>query len=295
MFRRSLLAWVLFAAACGAHGSGGDGGYPPDGGPLIVVFSAFPAEGAAVLEHATVTSTQVFNDRTFRIGTLNGVPVAIGLTGMGLANATATSHAVLAALPIKGVVFSGVAGSSQRVADVVVPASWSLKGTATYPTDADWLAAAGALVSSGQLCFEQCTLTSANAKVCLDHVPAATVGGTGESIEIQKDLPCQMADDDLFGCDIGMTMQQDQCQPMGAPFAGDAGTGPISTDNETAAVAAEAAAKGLPFIGFRGVSDGADDPLHLPGYPTEFFAWYRLAARNAAAASTAFVGRLGSK
>jgi len=67
------------------------------------------------------------------------------------------------------------------------------------------------------------------------------------------------------------------------------------SDNETAAVAAEAQARGIPFIGFRGVSDGPGDPLGLPGYPTQFFAYYRLAARNSAAAAMAFIEQVGQK
>jgi hypothetical protein len=32
----------------------------------------------------------------------------------------------------------------------------------------------------------------------------------------------------------------------------------------------------------------------LPGFPAQFFAYYRLAARNAAAAAAAFLERVGS-
>ena len=47
-------------------------------------------------------------------------------------------------------------------------------------------------------------------------------------------------------------------------------------------MAAVAAAHGVPFLIVRGVSDGAGDPLGLPGFPAQFFAYYRLAADNAA-------------
>ena len=62
---------------------------------------------------------------------------------------------------------------------------------------------------------------------------------------------------------------------------------------ETAAIARSAAAHRIPFIAFRAVSDGSDDPLGLPGFPFQFLAYYRLAARNAAIASAAFVEALG--
>src|SRR5690606_8369751 len=68
----------------------------------------------------------------------------------------------------------------------------------------------------------------------------------------------------------------------------------VAVDMETAAVAQVAAEHGLRFIAFRAVSDGANDPLGLPGFPAQFFAYYPLAARNAAAAVAAFLARLGA-
>ena len=62
-------------------------------------------------------------------------------------------------------------------------------------------------------------------------------------------------------------------------------------DMETAAIARETAARGLPFIAFRATSDGSGDPLGLPGFPAQFFAYYRLSAHNAAAATVAFLRR----
>ncbi len=271
---------------------GGDGGASA---PFLAIFSAFPAETAPLLAKATITSTQVINGHTFRIGTLEGVHVAIGLTGMGLSAATATAHAVLAQLPVTGVVFSGVAGSKSRIGDVAVPTSWSLRTTATYAPNAAWLNIARSIVADGSLCLEKCTVVPATGvPVCLDHVPAAGVGGVGQSDDLSTPVTCSNGGDDVFGCDVGTTaIAANQCLPMGPPGA-DAGADPIVTDNETAAVAAEAAMRSLPFIAFRGVSDGSGDPLGLPGYPTQFFAYYRLAARNAAATTVAFVKRAGS-
>ena len=54
----------------------------------------------------------------------------------------------------------------------------------------------------------------------------------------------------------------------------------------------EAVAAGLPFVAFRASSDGSDDPLALSGF-LEFFAYYRLAARNAASAAAVFLGAGG--
>ena len=52
---------------------------------------------------------------------------------------------------------------------------------------------------------------------------------------------------------------------------------------ETAATAEVAAAPGVPFLGFRAASDGGSDPLHLLGFPAQFFTYRQLAGNNAAA------------
>jgi hypothetical protein len=63
----------------------------------------------------------------------------------------------------------------------------------------------------------------------------------------------------------------------------------VSSDEETAEVAIAARKAHLPFIGFRGVSDGGGDPLHLPGFPFQFFLYRQLSAENVAAVATAFI------
>jgi nucleoside phosphorylase len=71
----------------------------------------------------------------------------------------------------------------------------------------------------------------------------------------------------------------------------------IEGDEETGASAAVANSHGVPFIGFRGISDGTADPLMLPGFPAQFFVYTQLAADNAAKVTLAFVNayRLPSK
>ena len=60
-------------------------------------------------------------------------------------------------------------------------------------------------------------------------------------------------------------------------------------DQESAVVAAVVARYGIPFLGIRGVSDGQGDPLLLPGFPWQFFAYRQLAANNAATTTIAFL------
>src|SRR5439155_294945 len=77
-----------------------------------------------------VTEVGVFNGRRFFAGTVAGKSVVMGLTGIGLVDADLTTRAVLAFLQssgvrVKAVVFSGVAGSSYNIGDVVVPDHWT--------------------------------------------------------------------------------------------------------------------------------------------------------------------------
>jgi nucleoside phosphorylase len=96
----------------------------------------------------------------------------------------------------------------------------------------------------------------------------------------------------VFGCDVPISIAAHRYA------AGSVSTdaAPVDTDEETAAVAREAAAQGVKFIAFRAVSDGAGDPLGLsPHSFQQFFTYYRLAAQNAAAATNAFLARLAAR
>jgi len=78
----------------------------------------------------------------------------VGMTGIGMVNATETTEAALdyftpeSGVSIGAVVFSGVAGGSGRteIGDVAVPAQWTSDGGETWhAVDADMLAAASTL------------------------------------------------------------------------------------------------------------------------------------------------------
>lgn len=62
-----------------------------------------------------------------------------------------------------------------------------------------------------------------------------------------------------------------------------------AVDQETAAAQAVADAHGVPFLGIRDMSDGPGDPLHLPGFPVQFFVYKQIAANNAARVTEAFL------
>jgi nucleoside phosphorylase len=257
--------------------------------PVVAVLSAFPAELEPLLARAAIRETMVAGDRVLRVGTLDRVPVVLGLLGIGFANAASTTRLVLDRFDVEAVVVSGVAGSPRRIADVTVPATWAGPDGVPYPADAAMLDIARS--SSSGLALDRCTPVPPEPPgptVCLGHDPAVFVGGAGETSDPYGPHPpaCDPAGGDIFGCDV---TSQDLAAGITAGV-----TEPEATDMESAAVAAEAAARKLPFIAFRAVSDGAGDPLGLPGFPAQFFAYYRLAARNAAAATAAFVARWGA-
>ena len=288
-------AAALVASVC-ACGSGGSQGQQP----MFAVLSAFPAELAAVLEQATVEDTVMVNGHVFRIGTLGGVPALMGMTGIGLVNATATTDAVLDQFNVTGVIVSAVAGSSLVIGDVVVPQSWELDDGSTYPVDRRWFEFAAALSGPGAVSLDRCTVPVSDpsqGQVCILQEPTVVLGGVGHSSDPfgGTAFPCQPNDGDVFGCDVGSGPAAsgpgaDRVRADGA--AADTAM-PIVDDMETAAIAREAAAHGVRFIAFRAVSDGAGDPLGLPGFPSQFFAYYRLAAHNAAAATVAFIKGFG--
>ena len=295
---------VIAALAVSACASGKGNGERPGESPLprFAVLSAFPAELAPLLIQATIDGMLLLEGHVFRTGVLGGVPVVLGLTGIGLVNAATTTRAVLEQFDLAGVVFSGVAGSLLSIGDVGVPETWALTDGLIYSAPGEWLELAHEIAASGAVSLERCTVVPpvfSEEPVCMPHEPAVLVGGMGQSSDPfgGKPFPCLANGGDVFGCDVtppdtASEPRGDRSRP-GTRATVDA-EAPVVTDMETAAIAREAAARGVPFIAFRAVSDGADDPLGLPGFPVQFFAYYRLGAHNAAAAAVAFLGRLAT-
>lgn len=296
ILRRCVLvaALPLCLGACGD--SDDDDGTPP----MFAVLSAFPAELAPLLERAEIEETIALDGgRVLRVGKIGRVPVVLALAGIGLVNAEAMTRIVLERFDVAGVIVSGVAGSPLRIADVAVPVEWTLVGDGTFTPPQRWLEVAEGIAASASAELERCTFPPNRpslGEVCMPFQPAIVVGGAGESDDpFTGAFMCQEdSANDVFGCDVAtsgaFTAHEGTFQAHGV-----AEPAPAAVDMETAAIAREAAAHGVPFIAFRAVSDGAEDPLMLPGFPTQFFAYYRLAARNAAIAAVAFLERVPSQ
>ncbi|HLI55651.1 MAG TPA: hypothetical protein VKY26_01335, partial [Actinomycetota bacterium] len=258
-----------------------------------------------------------------------GHAVIMGLTGIGPANALATTTAALSHYQcgdhegISGVVFSGTSGGDY-IGDVFVPSRWTEDGVHFVASDPAMLSAAS--TATRGLTLEQTTPTGDPACTCataggvqtpvaVQHTPVVSVGGDGLTTDPLNGhaLPCAPAGSDVFGCVPCRLLDQSQADQATAFVQGLAplidpgvltsnlqppppGTY-VSSDEETAVVAQVATANGVPFIGFRAASDGpgntpgtGGDPLMLPGFPAQFLVYRQLAADNAAAAAIAFLG-----
>jgi nucleoside phosphorylase len=293
--RRLSVLVLLLATVAGGCGSGDDGSSPP---PFIAVLSAFPAELAPLVERATIDEKLEIDGRIFRLGRLGRTRVVLALTGIGLVNAESTTRILLDHFAVTGVVFSGVAGSFLRIGDVAVPERWTSVEGDEYGADAEWLERAEKIAERGNVVLEECTVPPSSTTgelVCLPHQPGIFVGGLGRSSDPfgGSALACQPNGQfypDVFGCDVDAGCDGVLREAEEYGFSAKTVSESLAAeDMETTAVAREAAARGLPFIAFRAVSDGAGDPLDLPGFPAQFFAYYRLAGHNAAAATIAFL------
>ncbi len=283
-----------------------------------LVLSAFPAEADAVLSHIVLDRHPVVRSdvRHFYLGTIGGRKVIAAMTGIGLVNATETARTAFArftrasSTSIGAVLFSGVAGGGARVniGDVAVPARWSLDGGATFhPVDRGMLAAARGLSVDLESVNHLRQKAPRVKLVDLKRRPRLVVGGDGSSSDNNSGqaFPCIPNGGGVFGCQprsapdrslfytgnffraVGPWLRRALISNLNiTPMANPAFD---ATDMETAAVQSVADAHGVPFLGIRGISDGAGDPLRLPGFPFEFFFYKQIAAENAARVAAAFL------
>lgn len=259
-------------------------------GPRIAVLSAFPYEQHLLRQTVQVTETLDFQGRSLLLGRLGGQRVLLRLTGIGLENARLTTEALLAQFDLSAIVFAGVAGSQQRIGDVMIPATWTdIASGQTFDVDPGFLQAAERVAASNPT-LSHCTphpLEPPGPDLCLGFTPTVVVGGAGTSSDPYQGgvfpcLPNIPNNRDIFGCEA-----QSIAVPQGQNPSVDA------VDMETAAVAAVAAAHGVPFIAVRAASDGMGDPLGGSATSFEqFFVYYRLASDNEAVVTTKLLAEL---
>jgi nucleoside phosphorylase len=304
--RQGCVLRALLGLALGACASEGRDCRPV----RLAVLTAMPSELAPLVERARIDESVVIEGHTFRVGELGGVPVVLGLTWIGMENASATARAVLQRFQVTGVVVSGVAYSHLRIGDVAVPELWAEPDGTRHSSHPQWLALAGSLEGPGAVHLEKCTIPplwisrdrtpDLVRELCLASEPAVVVGGTGHSGDgfNGKAYGCDPDGGAVYGCDIApASALSGTGDPPPVPEGttrGSEGPLPYVKDMETAAIAREARARDLPFLAFRSASDGSQDPLGLTEPFAQFFVYYDLASRNAAAATIAFLERVAA-
>jgi nucleoside phosphorylase len=283
----------------------------------VLILGAMPLEVNPLLAQGTFdpADTVTYDGRTFYVGTLGGQDVAVAMTGIGLVNAEQTTTAAFEGFDctFKAALFSGVAGSTANIGDVMIPRRWTLDGGETYMgADVKLYRAARRLDGADTVELAQdvpvgdaaclCPGVDAATPVHMPQKPVVHVGGSGTSADTfgGKALPCIPGGGDVEGCRPclapGDTPADAAAFASNAPGFADPGflsaiTQPpdpttdtfAAQDEETAQVAKVARDFHVPFLGIRAVSDGQNDPLHLPGFPVQFFVYRQLAGNNAAA------------
>jgi nucleoside phosphorylase len=263
--------------------------------PLLAVVSAYPAELAPIAAATEVEATVDVAGRPFYVGRLAGVHVMLGLTGIGIVNATDRMGDLLARRDIAGVVMSGTGGTRHHIGDVVVASELVESGLArTFHPNAALVALARRAATALPEPLERCTpvppQSAAAPVVCLLTEPAVVFGGHLVTVDPFEGsaLACTPGGGEIFGCELP--------PPSTAVTAARFMPRTITTDDvedmESAAVGLVAARRRVPFLAVRAASDGGGDPLGDRGFPAQFFDYYRLAAHNAADLTRAVVTQL---
>lgn len=274
-----------------------------DSTPRIAVISAYAPEWPALLAATTDQHRTELNGTVFVTGTLEGKPVVLFLSGVSMVNAAMTTQLALDHFNISRIVFSGVAGGvdpALDVGDVVAADAWgqylegaflregmsSLPGPpraeafAPYgmmvagpvriargagpPESRFWFPADPAMLEIARAIAPAVPLKRClDAGRCLAHQPKVVVGGPGVSGPV-------FVDNKAFREHVFTTFKA------------------RVLDMETAAVAHVAYANGVPFIGFRSLSDlaGGDEG------PNQIQTFLTLASENSASVVRAFVRAL---
>jgi nucleoside phosphorylase len=258
--------------------------------PVLAILSAFPAELVPLVAATTVEETIQIGAKSFYRGRMGGVHVVLGLLGIGLVNADTTIQAVLDGVRPAGVIVSGVAGSTERIGDVVIVDDWTQAGIDGVTAVNSAMRALAERAASSLPALETCALvppgSATGTQVCMPFEPGLVIGGHGFSSDPYNGAaPCIPNNHtDILGCDL---------PPASLVLGVEAGT-PEIQDMETAAVARRTLERNVPFVGVRAVSDGAGDPKGDRGNFQQFFDYYVLAADNAAAVTRTVVAELAS-
>ena len=276
-----------------------------DDTPRTAVITAFAPEIVALEAAMTDKHEVILSGATFTTGNLEGKPVVLFLSGVSMVNAAMNTQRALDRFHVSRIVFSGIAGGvdpSLDVGDVVVPDQWGeylesvmareespghfastyrdpivganfgmifpkvveVTGPGGKLEQRSWFPADPALVALARKIAPTAVLKRCSSGgQCLEKPPKVVVGGNGVSGQ-------SFVDNAAFRTWAYTTFQA------------------RVLDMETAAVGQVAYANGVPFVGFRSLSDlaGGDPGRNQAGV------FFQLASDNSAAVVRAFVRAL---
>ncbi len=92
-----------------------------------LVLYAFPQEGQVLRAEMTNAVNTSWAGRPVSIGTLNGQPVVLVESGMGMTNATLTVQHMADCHDLRGILFTGICGAiadTNKIGDLVIPRYW---------------------------------------------------------------------------------------------------------------------------------------------------------------------------
>lgn len=297
--RPATIAFLAASVATLAHGAAHQRGLcataaTGPAAPYLAVISAYPAELAPLVAASTIERSVEIGGRPFYVGRLGGVNVLLGLTGIGLVNATDTTRSLLGRPDVAGLVMSGTCGTRFDIGDVMVPGDLVETGRhGVFRPNPALVAVARRAATALPEPLDHCTVvppgSPTGALVCLLTEPVVRFDAHAVSADGfgGKALPCTPGAGDIFGCELPAPTVR-----AAAPAPATISTQDVE-DNESAAVARVAVRRRVPFLVVRSASDGNGDPKGARGFPTEFFDYYRIATHNAADLTRAVVTELG--
>lgn len=274
--------------------------------PRLAIMSAFDAEWQALREATEITGSRVVNNRTYYFGRLAGHDVVLLLSGFSMVNAAMTTQALLDRIPVKAIVFSGIAGGVNpglNVGDVTVPAQWGNYQEQEFAREtAQGFASSRKTTDFGGygMMFPQGTSVTVAGAPPDSLVRQFWFGVDSTALAVARAVASQVT---LSRCTSGGTCLSHTPRIV---VGGNGVSGPTFVDNaayrewvwntfradaldmETAAVGVVAQENRVPYIAFRSLSDLAGGN----GDRNEARIFGRLASANSAAVVIAFLKAL---
>lgn len=121
--------------------------YLTDATPRLGLIAAFGQEADLLIQSMKDKKEYIIQGRKFITGTLENTPIVITLSGISMTNAAMTTQMMADHFQVKGIVFSGIAGSINpdlHVGDVVIAKSWIAPNEVYYANTTALPAACGA-------------------------------------------------------------------------------------------------------------------------------------------------------